>query len=203
MPLVIIGCGHVIHRAGVEPGINASIMYGPAYHDYYSPPGRYHTAQESGWKTRDLQLDVGYAWKFNDKRLLLQADFVAFPGRSNLFGHSIDLYYQYRSSPDNTGVGVMLGLDPKFYLLWGHDIGAPRKTWQQGIDFGFGCGLLSSSLIPQAMYTLRFNQLQTSILLEYRYFLRNDVLTLEDDGSDDYLRSRFLIGLVFTMDDKK
>jgi hypothetical protein len=50
------GCGHVIHRAGVEPGGDASIMYGPAYPTHSAPPPLYwEPKKKSNWESADTQ----------------------------------------------------------------------------------------------------------------------------------------------------
>jgi hypothetical protein len=139
--LTAVGCGHVVHRAGVEPGGNVSIMYGPAYQTYYAPPVHYwEPRKKSNWESTDTQLNLGYAWDLeNDKRLLVQALFMA---RSDLddrlYANSIDLYYQTKTTPGNAGIGLLVGLDPRFYFMWGKERGRPGSAWGTSLDAASG-----------------------------------------------------------------
>jgi hypothetical protein len=204
-------CGHVVHRADVEPGFNASLLAGPAYHtyaatspDYLNPPP---ATLESSWETRDTQLNLGWAWRLNNGKILLaQAVFVRVDNNENQHdgATSFDLYYQTKSGQSSGGVGVMLGLDPKLYFIWGRELSRPGSVWRTGFDFSIGIGIYAAPVMPQLMYTVGYRNLRFSALAEYRYhFLRAEDDLYESDRRSEYLRSRLFVGLAVTIDSYK
>ena len=205
----VLSCTHVVHRAGVEPGINASVMIGPTYNTY-SPSSANHDSERY---IRDTQLSVGYAWRIKQThRLLVQWNANSMTSRdsdrdtwsssgNNIYSTGLDIYWQGSSEPTNSGVGLVLGLDPKLYLMWGRDYGNPGAKFRTGLDFGLGFGF-NVSIIPQLMYTVRYKSLQSSILIEYRMFANS--INLCDEGCDnEYLRSRLMFAVVFAIDQPK
>lgn len=192
------GCGHVAHRAGVEPGFNASVMLAPTYETYHDPPQDYWEQKKSpGWAETDVQGNLGYAWDIGQgRRLLVQGVILIFRDADIPIPHSIDVYYQAKAGKANAGVGVMLGMDPRLYLLWGRDYGPPEKRFRSGLDFGLGFAPAGISVIPQVTYSLSHGAFRPSLLLEYRYFLSNKEIFCFDNCSDaDNPRSRLSIGL--------
>lgn len=197
------GCCHVIHRAGVEPGANASIMYTPVYNSYYNPPANYwESKKRSSWESSDFQANLGYAWPIkNGQRLLVQGLLVSSTGdgsESGLKVHSFDFYWQTKSGESNGGVGFLVGLDPRLYFLWGRDYGQSRI--KHGLDGGIGIGVVNLSITPQLMYTIGSDKAQISLYSEFRFFAINRDIFCDEDCSDaDNLRSRFSLGIIFSL----
>jgi hypothetical protein len=205
--LFALSCSHVAHRAGVEPGMNASLMIGPTLNNYHigddvakdDRPDKYNT---------DTQVSIGYAWKIKEKKRLM-VQWIANGYRPSINGGGdfipvstgFDIYYQGSGDSTNAGIGLMIGLDPKLYLMWGKDYRNPASNFRTGLDFGLGFGL-NISLIPQLMYTVRYKSLQTSLLMEYRLF-GSSYTPCDENCDDEYLKSRFSVGIVFTIDDHK
>ena len=197
-----LSCSHVAHRAGVEPGINASVMVGPSYNTY-SPSW---ANKDNERHSTDTQLSLGYAWRIHDKkRLMLQwmanSWDTKISERSTWLSTGFDIYYQGSSKPNNAGIGLVVGYDPKLYLMWGRDYGNPASDFRTGLDFGLGFGL-NVSIIPQLMYTVRYKSLQTSVMIEYRMFANSFVLC-DENCDNEYLKSRLITAVVFTIDQPK
>lgn len=194
-------CGHVIHRAGVEPGPNASVMYAPTYHTYYAPPANYwEPKKKSNWAGNDLQVNLGYASQLkNGKRLLFQCMLAGHTGGNDdrFFPIGADIYWQTKTGESNAGVGILACLDPRIYLMWGRDFKV--TPIRQGLDFGIGVGF-AFSVTPQLIYTVGFGKTQLSLYSEYRLFPVNSEIFCDEDCSDaDNLKSRFSLGILFSL----
>lgn len=197
-----LSCSHVAHRAGVESGVNASVMVGPSYNTY-SPAS---ANKDHERHTTDTQVSIGYAWKINEKkRIMVQWMANSWDSRiserNSWLSTGLDIYYQHKSEPTNAGVGLVVGYDPKLYLMWGRDYGNPQSKFGTGLDFGLGFGI-DVSIIPQLMYTVKYDYLQTSLLVEYRLFV-NSFSICDENCDNEYLRSRLIMALVFTIDSPK
>lgn len=208
-PIFILfsSCGHVVHRATIEPGFNASILGGPAYHTYsYKDPGFGYseTRKQASWETHDTQINIGYAWQLsNGKRVLAQAIFLKTEDDENQSESisSIDLYYQAGVGERSNGMGVIVGYDPRIYFMWGRTYRGSGLNWQRGLDFSIGFGIIGAPVMAQLMYTIRYKNLQFSALGEYRYFFLNTDYTFgEDSNPANIIRSRLFMGLVFAVD---
>lgn len=193
----MISCSHIGHRAGVEPGPYASVLYAPSY-ERYEPPRRWPDYDEklSGYGQTDFQLNLGHAWKFkNEQKFLLSGMFTIRP----LFAPSVDLYWQFSSAPEysNGGVGLILGVDEMAYFLWGRDlIGNAWDDFGMGVDAGlaFAAG---PSFVGQPMISFRYKRVQACFFAEYRYYAKVLETCDENCGYDSYIRSRWVGGVMF------
>jgi hypothetical protein len=113
---------------------------------------------------------------------------------------SADIYYQNRTGTTSRGIGLMIGLDPRFYFLWGRTFGAARGIWRHGFDFSLGFGVWGAPIIPHLMYTVRYKGLQIPAVVEYRYFLLDTEIGIENSSLADNIRSRLFLGIGITVD---
>ena len=194
-----LNCSHIGHRAGVEPGPYASVLCAPSY-ERYDPPRRWPDPNEklSGYGHTDFQFDLGHAWKFrNGQKFLLAGTFTIRPH----FAPSVDLYWQFSSAPEysNAGVGLILGVDGMAYILWGRDlVGNALDDFGIGVDAGLALAA-GPSFMGQPTLSFRYKRIQACLFAEYRYYLRVLEICDENCGYDDYIRSRWVAGVMFIL----
>jgi len=189
-------CSHIAHRAGVEPGINTSLLYAPSFEHIDHPKlGADPNEKFSGPGYTDIQFNLGYAWEFdNNRRFLLQGMFFANP---HLIP-SLDLYWQFSSAPEysNGGFGAILGPDAMAYFLWGRDlIGRGNDDFRMGVDVGTGVAV-GPSFLCQPMISFYCKGLTAGLFSEYRYFLNPRNNYDYDKDYDPRLRSRIVGGVI-------
>jgi hypothetical protein len=64
--------------------------------------------------------------------------------------------------------------------------------------------LIYPSIISQIMYGVRFHGLGASLFAEYRYFVFNtEVFEDENSSAADNLKSRFVAGIVMSIDGRR
>jgi hypothetical protein len=79
--------------------------------------------------------------------------------------------------------------------------GRPESAWGTSLDAGLGAGLIYPSVISQITYGVRFHVLRTTLFAEYRYFLfTTEVFEEEYSRAADNLKSRFVLGIVMSVD---
>jgi hypothetical protein len=182
------------------------MLGGPAYHIYSNSayPADYSGSNtESSWRARDFQWNAGYAWQLkNGKRLLAQAIFNQTLGKhdgTNLLP-SAGVYYQTKVGPNSRGMGLLIGLDPRFYFIWGRSYGQTWAQWRTGLDFTLGFGIFEAPVMPQLMYSAKYKNVQVSAMAEYRFFILNTIIGIGDSPEFESLHSRMCVGLVFAVD---
>jgi hypothetical protein len=161
------------------------------------------TDRESSWQTRDYQWNIGYAWQLkNGKRLMAQALLVRTVSDDDETSPlpSIDVYYQTRTGASSGGMGLIVGVDPRFYFIWGRGYGRLGAPWRTGLDFSLRFGILGAPVMPQLMYSFRYKRLQLSALAEHRFFFLNTNIGIEDSPEFDNIRTRLFVGLALTVD---
>lgn len=190
-----LNCSHIGHRAGVEPGLNTSLMYAPSYEQVDPPRLADPNRKYSGPGDTDIQFNLGYAWEFDNKRrFLMQGVFFANPRLIP----SLDLYWQFSSVPEysNGGIGVILGPDAIAYFLWGRDLmGREKDDFRMGVDVGSGIAV-GPSFMVQPMISFYFRGLKASLFAEYRYFLNPRNTFDYNEDYDPRLLSRTVAGVI-------
>lgn len=197
------GCSHVGHRANVREGVNISMMGAPSW-ETYDPPNRdyYRTFEPdvdfSKRGRTDYQISWGYAWRLRNERKLMPLVSFAMSSKGSSYFPSAGLYYQATSddSPSAGGIGVIIGLDPMLYLIWGRDfVRSSEGRGKFGIDLAFGYGSGPSYMIDYRIF-YQLNIISFGFFTEYRYF--PGVLETCDENCDytNYLKSRWSFGII-------
>lgn len=199
--ILISGCSHVAHRAGVEPGPNVSVLYGRSY-ERYDPPRQWEDPSEklSGYGLSALQVNWGHAWRLkNGDKFLLQGVFAPIQS-TPYFLPSLDMYWQFSSQPQYSdgGFGTILGLDPMLYFLWGRDfIGRYNGKFSSGVDVGMGIAA-GWSFLGQVTWSVKYGSMQAGIGAEYRYYTQVLNLCVDNCGYDAYIRTRWVFSIIIT-----
>ena len=111
--LALVGCGHVIHPAAVQPGFTLDVLGGatlvrhepmgpyggPTRNDYLEPPGKFDPY--SSWRPA-VQLGAGYGWRFS-RNVGFQPQIAV----GNRTPPTLDTYLQLIGWPLDAGVGAL------------------------------------------------------------------------------------------------
>ena len=85
------------------------------------------------------------------------------------------------------------------YILWGRDlVGNALDDFGIGVDAGLALAA-GPSFMGQPTLSFRYKRIQACLFAEYRYYLRVLEICDENCGYDDYIRSRWVAGVMFIL----
>lgn len=206
MTVVAMNCSHISHRAKVREGVNISVMGAPSRETYDPPNKDYYRRFEpeidfAGEGGTDYQISGGYAWRLrNDRKLMPQLTF-AVSSKHGSYLPSAGLYYQATidSSPSSAGIGVIVGLDPMIYLMWGRDFFKDsRGRGKLGADLALGYGWAPAFLIDSRI-SYQLDIISFGLLAEYRYFPGVLETCVENCDYTNYVKSRLSVGIILIL----
>ena len=110
----------------------------------------------------------------------------------------VGLYYQATTddSPSSAGIGMIIGVDPMVYLLWGRDFTKNDNSKRKiGMDLGVGFSAGPSILLD---YKLLYGTdvISLGLFTEYRYYPGTLDTCYDNCGYTNYLKSRWSFGLI-------